>query len=116
MKTQRENSPTSPGKRPQKNPALPARRLGALGRQPGGRAGFCCVRFPVRGVVPPRPGGFTETSPGGRSQAPCARAVPPGARSPPGGHEARKGLRETWIVKPDEASTACLKVASLDFT
>lgn len=116
MKTQRENSPTSPGKRPQKNTALPARRLGALGRQPGGRAGFCCVRFPVRGVVPPSREASQRRLPVAGHRLPAPARGPPRRAVPPGGHEARKGLRETWIVKPDEASTACLKVASLDFT
>lgn len=110
MKTQRENSPTSPGKRPQKNPALPHVALGLSAASPAGEPVSAVSGSPSAALCPPA-GRLHRDVSGGRSQAPCARA-----RSPPGGHEARKGLRETWIVKPDEASTACLKVASLDFT
>lgn len=110
MKTQRENSPRSPGKRPQKNTALPHVALGLSAASPAGEPVSAVSGSPSAALCPP-----AGRLHGDVSRWPVTGSLGPRA-VPPGGHEARKGLRETWIVKPDEASTACWKVASLDFT
>lgn len=82
MKTQRENSPTSPGKRPQKNPALPHVALGLSAASPAGEPVSAVSGSPSAALCPPagRLHGDVSRWPVTGSLHP--RVVPPGARSP----------------------------------